>query len=164
MKLADFEAGLARHGAALSDWPEEARGAAEALLAVSAPARRAHREMAALDAALAETRATAPAAPDALIERVMVDAVAVAAARSRPAPPPRRLALGRFLSLPLLRPAAICAASAALGFWLGHAAAPGGAAGTLIEAEGSAAESYALGLDGEDGAVYAFLPEAEVWR
>ncbi|QIE55908.1 hypothetical protein G5B40_10875 [Pikeienuella piscinae] len=169
MNLEEFETALARHGAAFSDWPGAAREAAEALLATSGAARRAHEEMAALAAALSAARAAPPDAPEALIERVITDAADVAAERARGVqrrarPSPLDI-LGRAFSTPLLRPVVACAASAAFGLWLGQTGLMAGAAESLIDIETGAGDRYAFDIGDDAGdPVYAFLSDSEVWR
>lgn len=107
-ELADFARLVEAYGAAPGRWPAERRRAAETLLARSAAARALAAEAAALDAALA--RLPPPAAPAALIGRVLAAAPASRAAK----PAQRSWWLGGFW-----RPATGLAAAAVLGVGLG---------------------------------------------
>lgn len=84
MDLATFEDHLDRYGGALGAWPEAVRGDAEALLAASGPARKAHDAMRAVELALASSRTPGDARRG--------DAMAAVATRHRQSRPVDRLA------------------------------------------------------------------------
>lgn len=173
MKFEEFETGLARHGADLSLWPELERPAAARLLARSAEARDAQAAMAMLEDGFETARAAPETASEALLARVMADAADVAAGW---APPPQQPTVGpmgrlwaaakaRTPSFKALRPAFVCAASAACGLWLGQSALVAGAAQTLIVGEAAAAGTFALDNDEAlDDIAFAFLPDEGRWR
>lgn len=173
MKLEEFETGLARHGADLSLWPERERVAAGALLVRSAPAREAQEAMAMLEDGFAAARLAPEPVSEALLARVMADAADVAAEREprveRPADGlARRLwsaARAGAPSLKALRPAAMCAAAAVFGLWLGQSAVVADAADMLIDGRAGAAKTFALGQeDSMYDVAFAFLPDEGGWR
>lgn len=129
MTIKDFEERAMAYGADLDVWPEEDRAPARSLLAGSTVARAALDDARALDATLALWNdAVAPS--QALLSRVLTDAVTVSeeegTATPAPAAPVAAPARGGWLAAlfgdrPLLRPGLALAACLALGFVMGTA-------------------------------------------
>lgn len=171
MTLEEFDRGLAAHGPDLARWPGGGPAAA-VLLESSPPARRALAEAKLIAVAVAAARTEETPAPEALLERILADAADVAAAReaaTKAAPARRRRgaldALRRWTFFPALRPAAICAASALVGLWLGQSAVVADTAAALTDNQeptdivalygGTASEEQDIAL--------AFQPGMEAW-
>lgn len=171
MTLEEFEKELAIHGVDVALWPRNAVAAA-VFVEGSAAARRALAEARLIEAALAEARRDDAPAPAALLERILADADDVASAREaalKPAPAARGGFLERLkrrVSFPALRPAAICAASALFGVWLGQSTVVADTAAALAD---GAETADALGLYENGGAedleiALAFQPDSEGWE
>ncbi len=133
MDLDRFEAALAAWGSDLSRWPSDARAAGQRILATDPNAAAALAEMAALEDELANLRRAEdldpPALSASLAERILADAATAMPSRiaSPSVPVARESFFVRIMALlgdnaTALRPAAICAASAVVGLWLGSLA------------------------------------------
>lgn len=151
MNIETFETAMARWGADLAAWPEDARRAAEALLEGSAETRALRAEMIEMEATLADAR-EAGTTPDRLMARVLADAASVSAARAPVTESAPKASVGwrfrdalRGLS-PFWRAAGTCAASALVGIFVGYMSpAP------IAEAATSMASFELIsGDDGED--------------
>ena len=151
MTIDEFEDLAFTHGADLAAWPDPdgARAAAflEANPAGAAVIERARR----VEAALTAARPADPVPSAELMSRILADAASVPpvpfpATAAEAAPPAGAGLLARLRIM--LSPAAACAASAALGVWLGYAGP--------VDFTGVAAD--ALGV--EAGTDFAFLDTA----
>ena len=122
MTLAEFEDLAFTHGPDLSEWPEHALAGAAKLIEASPEADALLNSVAELQSALSAARPEDPAPSVELIEPysgrwpATVSPVAAAA----PAPSPVKASLVSRI-WDVFSPAAACAASAALGLWLGYA-------------------------------------------
>ena len=148
MTIDEFEDLAFAHGADLGAWPGAAREKAAALLAASPEAQAALTQARSLEAALATVRPADPEPSVELMSRILADAAA-----ATPAPrtaetevqPKESSLLGRLQAF--LSPAAACAASAALGLWLGYAG-PVDFSDVAVEALGVETEMEFALLDG----------------
>ena len=124
MTIDDFEERAMAYGARIDGWPEEDRGAAQALLAGSERARAILEEARSLDAMLDLWEGPEPS--HALLSRVLADAATVAEERrettvaaAAPQPEQRGWLVRLFGERPLLRPGLALAACLALGVVMG---------------------------------------------
>ncbi len=148
MTIDEFEDLAFAHGADLTAWPVEAREQASALLAASPVAAASFAKARELEAALTSARPVDPVPSVELMSRILADAAAAA-----PAPPPATVKAQPKENALLTRvraflsPAAACAASAALGLWLGYAG-PVDLSDVAVEALGVETEMEFALLDG----------------
>lgn len=131
MDLDQFETMLALWGTEQRSWPIDQQSDAMALLAQSAHARFALERMKAVDQELLVLGREEAAIPAALSERILADAADVIADR-RPVKTTGETSHGAAFSLiswiqRVGQPAAVFAASAMIGLWVGYSA-PGGVA------------------------------------
>lgn len=160
MTIDEFEDLIFAHGADLATWPQRQKARAEAFLTASPAGQAAMTQARAVDAALAAARPADPALSADLMSRILADA-ATAAAAPLPAPDAARAhgagILSRFRAF--VSPAAACAASAALGLWLGYAG-PVDFTGVAVDALGVEAGLEFAFLDGAVASPMAGLIEA----
>lgn len=140
MGLADFQAMLSIHGAAMRRWPAAQRGPAQALLAACPAAREALRDAAQLDEAL--EAAPAPTIDEARVAALVAASLAALPARRGGAAGRTRHPFGALLSLltpaPAWPRAAGLAACMVAGVLVGLVQPlPSGGGGTLIAAAGN---------------------------
>ncbi len=121
MTLAEFEDLAFTHGPDLSEWPEHALAGAAKLIEASPEADALLNSVADLQSALTAARPEDPAPSVELMSRILADAATVSPiAAAAAAPPPVKVSLASRI-WDVFSPAAACAASAALGLWLGYA-------------------------------------------
>lgn len=122
MTIEEFEDLAFAHGADTATWPDAVRNRGADFILRSSDAETVLIRVRDLEAALALARPADPAPSVELMSRILADA-AMARCDPKPAtapPPPAEAAL--FVRLrAFFSPAAACAASAALGLWLGYA-------------------------------------------
>ena len=121
MTLAEFEDLVFAHGPDLSEWPDHVQVRAAKLLETSPEAQALMDSAADLQSILTRARPEDPVPSVELISSILSDAATVRpAADLAPAIPPTKTPLfSRIWTV--FSPAAACAASAALGLWLGYA-------------------------------------------
>lgn len=125
MTLAEFEDMAFTHGPDLSEWPSDIQAGAARLVETTAEAQALLETVADLQSALTEARPDDPAPSVDLMSRILADAATVEAVMPAPsafpvvAQPVLPSVFSRIWNV--FSPAAACAASAALGLWLGYA-------------------------------------------
>lgn len=124
MTLAEFEDLAFAHGPDLSGWPDQAQAGAAMLIEASPEARTLLDRVFDLQSALSAARPEDPAPSVDLLSRILADAAIVepfvaSSLAILPAVQPVRVPLfSRIWAV--FSPAAVCAASAAMGLWLGY--------------------------------------------
>ncbi len=110
------------HGSNPADWPDEVSAQALAFAESSASGRARLEQLRRLEGAMASVKPEDPKPSVDLLSRILADAAALAPEKviAAPTPSPRQPSLLSQLRS-FLSPAAACAASAALGLWLGYA-------------------------------------------
>lgn len=121
MTLAEFEELAFAHGPDLSDWPLPAQTNAATFLKASPEARDLLQSVADLQAALLSARPEDPAPSVDLMSRILADAATVQPVLAPASAPPPANASFMSRLWDVFSPAAACAASAAVGLWLGYA-------------------------------------------